>query len=242
MDVYNEEFYRVRYEQTKVAASIILDRLLSIIPMPVSAIDVGCGVGTWLSVLKEKGVVNILGIEGSWVNRHYLVIESSEFLEANLEEGIPIDKKFDLAISLEVAEHLSSSVADQFVKNLTELSDYILFSAAPPFQGGSNHINEQPIDYWREKFECQGYISLDFIRPYIWNDQRIGAWYRQNVIFLVNHTKLNKIKHFSESSPANFYMHPDIFMGKLIESQTVKGAWKLFRRAIRRKIRSLMKW
>lgn len=151
--------------------------------MPVSAIDVGCGVGTWLSVLKEKGVVNILGIEGSWVNRHYLVIESSEFLEANLEEGISIDKKFDLAISLEVAEHLSSSVADQFVKNLTELSDYILFSAAPPFQGGSNHINEQPIDYWREKFECQGYISLDFIRPYIWNDQRIGAWYRQNVIF-----------------------------------------------------------
>jgi SAM-dependent methyltransferase len=238
---YTDDFYRKRYERTKNEANLVLDRLLSVIPLPTSVIDIGCGVGTWLSIFKERGTMHVLGVEGGWVNKDYLILDSSEFMEANLEKKIAIDQRFDLAISLEVAEHLSPSVADQFIEGLTSLSDCILFSAAAPFQGGSNHVNEQPIDYWREKFESQGYVGFDFIRPYIWNDKRIGVWYRQNVVFFVSVDKLNSIEGLNIFPSANFYMHPDIFMDKILEAQTLKGSWRLFRKAFRNKIFSFLK-
>ena len=63
-----------------------------------------------------------------------------------------LERKFDLAISLEVAEHLKSSSSEDFVQSLTTLAPMILFSAAIPHQGGLHHINEQWLEYWGDLF------------------------------------------------------------------------------------------
>src|SRR5690606_16087480 len=112
---------------------------------PKSVVDVGCGLGTFLRAFKDLGVKDVYGLDGPWVRRDllYKYIEEGEFEEADLEKPIEVTRRFDLAISLEVAEHLSEARADGFVADLGKLSDNILFSAAIPGQGGDHHINEQ---------------------------------------------------------------------------------------------------
>ena len=69
---------------------------------PKSVVDVGCGIGTFLNVFKKNHVQDVLGIDGSWVNRDLLHkhISEEEFKECNLEEPIQLEKKYDLALSL----------------------------------------------------------------------------------------------------------------------------------------------
>lgn len=240
-DVYKDDFYRTRQEKTQLASNLILDRLLQIIPPPASAVDVGCGVGVWLANLRARaggGGISVQGVDGPWVNREFLLIEEGEFLQHDLSEPIDLGNRFDLAISLEVAEHLPCGCADQFVENLISLSDFVLFSAAPPLQGGTNHINEQPIEYWVEKFEQRGYVAIDCLRPYIWNDDRIVSWYRQNIMLAVKASRVGELVLPKELLRPNGYLQPDIFLKKIEEAYTAKGAWKLLRRAVKRNFKS----
>ena len=97
-----------------------------------------------------------------------------KFIETqDLENNIQIESKFDLAITLEVAEHLSEIRADSFIDDLCALSDLILFSAAIPDQGGRHHINEQWQSYWEPKrFKQRGYHVYDIVRWKIWSSVR----------------------------------------------------------------------
>jgi 2-polyprenyl-3-methyl-5-hydroxy-6-metoxy-1,4-benzoquinol methylase len=63
-----------------------------------------------------------------------MFIKEDSFIVKNLEEYMDRQKEFDLAISLEVAEHLSQESAENFVKTLISCADYIIFSAAIPQQ------------------------------------------------------------------------------------------------------------
>jgi hypothetical protein len=168
--------------------------VLAILPKINCATDFGCGVGTWLSVLQEYGVQYIDGFDGTWVPDEYLRIPKDSFHKINFEEGIILKKRYDLAISLEVAEHLSEKIADKFIALLTSASDFILFSAAIPFQGGDNHINEQWPNYWNSLFNKNGYIAIDFLRRNIWNETSIPYWYKQNTILFVNKEKIDILK------------------------------------------------
>jgi len=154
---------------------------------PNSVVDVGCGLAQWLYVFKSYGVKDILGIDGAHVPRGELYVNKENFLEYNLEAGqsFKLNKKFELVVSLEVAEHISVNSADGFVKMLTSLGDCILFSAAIPNQTGENHVNEQPHSYWKKKFEDQGFHMLDILRPLIWNNEKVNWWYRQNIFIVV---------------------------------------------------------
>lgn len=186
---------------------------------PASVIDVGCGIGTFLHVFKEQGVKDVLGIDGKWVNKEQLYISNEEFLEANLEEPIKINRTCDLAICLEVAEHLEVAAADVIIDSLTSLSKTIVFSAATWKQGGQNHLNEQPFSYWKEKFEKRGFTLIDFFRPVFWNDERIQWWYKQNM-FLAVHGSIdakqfeNRRQHFSEN---NLVIHPGLYYERIRE-------------------------
>jgi hypothetical protein len=220
MEAYSNDFYKNRHEKTVYSADTILSILLEKIPDIDSAIDVGCGVGTWLSVLKEKGFKEIKGIDGNWVDRNLLVIPPNCFEQVDLSKDIKQPKRYDLAISLEVAEHLPPERAKGFVSFLTELSDFVLFSAAIPFQGGANHLNEQWQHYWVQLFEAQNYIVYDFIRPKIWNDSNIPFWYRQNIFCFVKKDKSPDIRLDSTSpDPATLplsIVHPDLYISKII--------------------------
>ena len=193
--------------------------------------------GTWLSVLKEKGVREIQGIDGPWVERDLLEIPRQNFRQVNLEERVNLDKKYDFAITLEVAEHLSDKTAIRFVDSLVSASDFILFSAAIPFQGGRGHINEQWPDYWADLFNERGYVPLDFVRRNIWNDKQIPVWYRQNILMFVKKEQMQRVKvpgvdAFDNHLPISL-VYPDQYLSKVNQMSSVKGSWKLFLRAVK---------
>ena len=216
---YPGKFYKKRHLQTKYAADTVISLLLENLPAVRSAVDFGCGVGTWLSILQVNGVSDILGIDGDWVDRKYLVIPKECFLEADLCGFSGVGRRFDLAISLEAAEHLPASYAVEFVRLLTEASDYVLFSAAVPGQGGEHHVNERWPSYWKDLFESEGFTAFDLIRPSIWSDNKIPFWYRQNILFFcrkgcADESLGSKYAASGTSFPLDV-VHPELYKQKL---------------------------
>lgn len=166
----------------KRSANVIVPMVITAY-QPRSVIDVGCGVGTWLSVFAAYGVERILGIDGDYIDRSQLAIPERCFLARDLASQLLwFAERFDLAVCLEVVEHLPGERADGFIEDLTDLSDRVLFSAAVPGQGGTNHVNEQPLSYWQERFARHGYRMVDELRPVIAGDSRVDWWYRQNIV------------------------------------------------------------
>ena len=145
-------------------------------------LDVGCGVGVWVNEWSSAGVSDVLGIDGNYVDRTALRIPLDKFAPVDLKQSFSLGRKFDLVQTLEVAEHLDEACADTFVESLARHGETILFSAAIPGQGGTHHVNEQWPSYWAEKFARVGYTAYDIIRPQIWTDPQILAFYRQNIL------------------------------------------------------------
>lgn len=231
MEQYAREFYADRHERTLYSAATVLSTLLKHIPAVHSAVDIGCGVGTWLSVLSTKGAEEILGIDGSWVDRALLEIPENSFMQADLQHSTPLPgRTWDLALCMEVAEHLPAESARAFITFLTTLSRRVLFSAAIPFQGGIGHINEQWPEYWVELFDEQGYGVHDIIRPEIWNDSRIPFWYRQNTLLFSRKENTGEHRQTSgngaKSPTALNLVHPDLYLGR-----QATGAWPEINRA-----------
>lgn len=192
------------------AANEIVPFLINLLE-PKSVVDVGCGIGTWLKVFKDNGVKDILGIDGDYVDKKLLKIGIESFLEYNLEELYTSNKKYDLVISLEVAEHLSFANADIFVETLTGLGSIVVFSAAIPNQGGQNHINEQIPQYWIDKFEKKEFKLYDILRPAFWDNKSVDSWYRQNILIFSNKIDLPGKFNSLESFNGNYLVHPEIF-------------------------------
>lgn len=173
---------------------------------PKSVLDVGCGTGTWLKALESFGINEYIGVDGDYVAKQDLVISHDKFIASDLKEPLQLNRRFDLVISLEVAEHLPESSADNFVKTLITHGEIVLFSAAIPNQGGQYHLNERWIKYWEEKFNAHGYYLHDIIRPLIWENERIHWWYRQN-IFLITTNK--------NETPVLSLVHPSCFTERI---------------------------
>jgi hypothetical protein len=159
------------------------------------------------------------------------------FVAVNLEEIEPQVEKYDLAICLEVAEHLRPAAAETFIKTLTSYSNTIIFSAAVPDQGGQNHLNEQWPAYWRQLFEKQGFILYDAIRPLIWEEPAVDCWYRQNIFFFINEKASVKIELPGKDSDPMLLkiIHPESFQYKsqmleriMADRFTFKGYVKMF--------------
>lgn len=150
-----------------------------------SAIDFGCGVGTWLKAFLDNGGELVKGIDFGSHDDDQLYIDKESFINMDLTEKIDLKETFDTCFSLEVAEHIEEKQADVFVQNLCRHSNIILFSAAVTGQGGTNHVNEQPQSYWVKKFEAVGYEHYDIIRPEVWNNNNIEPWYKQNIMLYI---------------------------------------------------------
>lgn len=160
---------------------------------PTSVLDLGCGRGAWLEVWKACGAPDVLGVDGDYVDRTDLAVNESEFCARDLGGTIDLRRRFDLVESLEVAEHLPESRAGGFVADLCRHGDIVLFGAAPPGQGGEQHINEQPYDYWRAFFEELGYEAFDFVRPQIASRRDVAPWYRYNTLLYVKRESIESL-------------------------------------------------
>lgn len=184
MSTYDGTFFDYVSAGAVRSAQRVLPCLLDILPID-SVLDVGCGRGAWLAVFQELGVSEIFGVDGAYVDKSTLCVPLSAFACRDLQKPFDLERRFDLVISLEVAEHLPEPVSASFVESLTRHSDMVLFSAAPPGQGGHDHINEKDYEFWRHLFAEQGYWAIDYLRPRLQYDQAIEPWYRYNPILYV---------------------------------------------------------
>ncbi|HEY9705094.1 MAG TPA: methyltransferase domain-containing protein [Allocoleopsis sp.] len=203
--------------QNRHSAQVILNILFRDFK-PQSVLDVGCGLGTWLSVCQELGVQEIQGIEGTWLDTNLLKVPKSYVLNLELEQPFQLGRKFDLVICLEVAEHLDQKAAENFIQSLTTHSDIILFSAAIPYQGGHHHVNEQWVDYWNALFRKYGYGVVDLIRGQIWQDNSVIWWLRQNILLFVKTELIAQNEHWQAATKIKFplsIVHPDVYQSKL---------------------------
>ena len=161
--IYTVRFFSEQVSGSATSASIVVPLVLSMLNVK-SVVDVGCGVGPWAAEFLANGVPEVWGIDGDYVDLSQLRIPQDRFLARDLTKSIQIDRTFDLAVCLEVAEHLPESRADGLIADLTSVAPCILFSAAVPGAGGTHHINEQYLSYWTERFLKRGYEGVDAIR------------------------------------------------------------------------------
>ncbi len=211
MKTYDKSFFEGLIAFSESSAKVIVPEIVKLLN-PKSVVDVGCGCGSFLKEFMELGVTDVIGCDNDWVPKETLLIPNN-FRTKNLNEKIEIERKFDLALSLEVAEHLLKSRAESFISELCSLSDVVVFSAATPGQGGHMHVNEQPLPYWISLFKGNGYRPFDILRGKIWN--KVPFWYAQNIIIYAN--EKGRAKHPSlmigekEGEIIMDFIHPDLF-------------------------------
>ncbi len=149
--------------------------------MPGSILDVGCGAATWLRAAQENGVTDILGIDGEENIIDELFIDQKYFRKWDLSSPVSLERKFDVALCLEVAEHLEEKYAHVLIQTLVTHADRVVFSAACPGQPGQHHVNCQWPAYWQKLFNAAGFACEDSLRWIIWDASVIEPWYRQNM-------------------------------------------------------------
>lgn len=224
--VYNDRFYSGQMHGSRRSAQEAVGLVLSLTEAR-SVIDVGCGMGAWLSACLESGVEEITGLDGGYVDINKLLIPRERFIPSDLARGMSHRGRYDLVISLEVAEHLPASRAAGFVQDLVELGPVILFSAAIPGQGGTHHVNEQWPEYWRDLFARHDYVLIDCLRRRLWNNERVDICYRQNMMFYVRRCHLANVPGLAREQGCSglaplSIVHPQLFQDCLTRPMTLR--------------------
>lgn len=197
---YPEEYYNTR------SAEAVLAMLVQMFH-PASVLDVGCGNGSWLTVAKQLGIGDVLGVDLHEELPQSWPLEARAYRRQDLSQPFDLGRQFDLILCLEVAEHLPPEAAETLVESLARHGSRIVFSAAIPRQGGEGHIHEKEPGYWQALFNQRGYRTFDDIRPRIWSNQTVCWWYRQNM-FLAIREELSGAR-LSEVIP--HLVHPELF-------------------------------
>lgn len=239
---YDSSFYDETLLTSERSARHIVPLIMQLLNVS-SVVDFGCGTGSWLGQFYVRQVKDLLGIDYSSISYEALQIPGKYLRKENIGQPMDFDRQFDLAMSLEVAEHLPESSAATLVSNLVKAAPIVLFSGAIPHQGGTNHINEQWPEYWAELFAEHDYVPVDALRETLWNDDNVAYWYAQNLIFYVKRDCLNNypaLKPFIASTNPKFLtrIHPKVYVRnyKMLKNPMLVCArlgWNLLPRPIR---------
>lgn len=157
VDYYDEAYYTRRLSKAWRADSDSIAAAVYHEFDPRRVIDFGCAVAVELSWLFEHGV-GVIGVDVHPAAIDHAVIPDECMVRHDLKEPYVALKDFDVAMCLEVAEHLPESAAETLVGSCVGAANTVVFTAATPEAGGgTHHVNEQPREYWIERFERQGY-------------------------------------------------------------------------------------
>jgi SAM-dependent methyltransferase/4-amino-4-deoxy-L-arabinose transferase-like glycosyltransferase len=199
MPSYDASFF----EYVNASASAAAERIVPLLQQqlsPASVLDVGCGQGAWLAVWQRHGVDDVFGVDGSYVDRSKLLFAPGCFYAHDLSQPFDLGRRFSLVECLEVAEHLPPGSAEALVDSLIRHGEVIVFSAAPPGQGGHDHVNERSYGYWRTLFSQRGYLAADYLRPRILDDPTIDRWYRYNTLLYVSRDAMPRLNEAVQAS------------------------------------------
>jgi hypothetical protein len=172
-------------------------------------------------------VADVLGIDGPWTKDTQRELPDVLFLEHDLRQPLKLDRLFDLAVCLEVAEHLPPEAAQRLVESLTHLAPIVLFSAAIPFQGGEGLINERWPSFWSDLFASYGYRCPIDLRHRFWTNDAVEVWYRQNMACYIANSQLDTLRRLSSASGATpngpmDAVHPGLYLRLVRESDRRK--------------------
>ena len=224
---YDKNFFEGFAEDSARSARIVLGTLFETYK-PASVLDVGCGIGAWLSNAAPLGATSVRGLDGPWVSPEQLRIPAQSFEKIDFEAAEwPEVRPVDLAMSLEVAEHLSVESGKRLVDYLTASAPVVLFSAAIPYQGGEGHRNEQWQSYWARLFATKGYQPSLALRTRIWEQDAVEFWYQQNIVvyYAPSHAS-----YFAEekSALAMDVIHPRLYDIRVIRREKRRQRWRRF--------------
>lgn len=185
--LYGKKFYDKQGPGSAASAKLVVPTIIELF-QPNSAIDIGCGIGTWCEALAEAGVTDTFGLDGPWIERERFALGPERFIAFDFDKSEkpfrpPLPRPhFDLLVSFEFLEHVDPAHAADIVQFMAATADIVVAGAAPPGQGGKNHVNEQWPSYWAGLFAAHGFVAFDALRPLIWNLSGVEPWYLQNPI------------------------------------------------------------
>lgn len=227
MTIYNNNFYINQVKEAHTSASIYCD-ILSKYLIPSSVVDVGCGRGPWLKAfndlsIKHDKLQSLTGIDGPWNSKDDLILDDVDYIGYDLNKlgELNLNKKYDVAISVETAEHIEKESTSAFIKTLCDLSDVVIFSAAFTKQGGIFHINERLHSEWADFFILNDFSVYDIFRPLVWGNKNVKYWYQQNVfLYVKNNSEFsNTLVKYRISPMKNLLfmdaVHPLLFSERL---------------------------
>ena len=173
-DIVTDELYNEQYVEKIVGKKwryetipVLVQRLWEFFG-PKSVIDFGCANGLHMKHFMEKGC-NVMGIEGSSYFAKHIQKNAwyADYLIQDIREPFNLGKKYDLAICIEVLEHIEEKYAEAAVKNICNHASSF-FITASDIPKGNVHCNAKPKKYWVDMFESIARIkyiheeSLDF--------------------------------------------------------------------------------
>jgi SAM-dependent methyltransferase len=232
---YDAAFFDAVHSTASRSAAVVAPLVADLVE-PTSVVDVGCGLGAWLARFSELGIDDVLGLDGDHVERERLVIPEDRFRAVDLGLPFELERRFDLVVSLEVAEHLPPDRAAGFVDSLTALGPIVLFSAAIPGQGGTGHVNEQWPTYWARLFSERGFALVDALRAQLWENKEVAWWYSQNIVLYVREPELRRRPRLKrETAQPLRLVHP-----ALHELRTEELRWERNTAAARRRLEQVV--
>lgn len=192
---------------------LILAALNALMPLQ-SAVDFGTGRGAWLKAAMVRGIADVRGYDIPEIPVEQRQFPAECFFPADLGRPVTVGRRFDLAISTEVAEHLPHEHAATFVANVASAADLVLFSAAIPYQGGAGHVNENWVEYWVKRFAAQGFDCFDFLRMQFWNEAAIRSYYRQNLLVFARGAATQALREagHAPNPQAPSLVHPEQYL------------------------------
>lgn len=209
---YTPEYYEKHAEGSYESAKEILPLIAAwadeVLGREIRSIfDFGCGSGQWLRAAREFWPE--IEINGFDPNSPGPILESKDVRQERTW-GF-----HDIALCLEVAEHIEPESAGELIDTLCSLSGIVAFSAAIPGQGGKNHVNEQWPEYWAKLFRERGYLPFDIIRWAVWDNEGVQPWYKQNLIVYAQREILDGLP---SSGPVKEMVHPDLYRGWVLKA------------------------
>lgn len=224
-ELYGKAFLK-HNKMTAIRSARELVPFLYDLLQPESVLDFGCAEGSFLDVFLELDTdIFTAGYDGPWIPQnllHYWVewdVEEKDGMPPVAQLNKDIDgnvisksadgtlDKYDLALCLEVGEHLPKKYAKPLVRWLCDSAHAVAFGAAIPKQGGTRHINCQWQSWWAALFEECGYVAWDCIRPKFWETDEIDWWYTQNTVLYIDPSIISR-DPYTPFFPLDFYGYP----------------------------------
>lgn len=188
--VYEEDYYRDMLDPERLAdvnafCDVVAQRF-----QPESVIDFGCGTGRFLLPFQQAGV-DVKGLDASGDALELSPVPDSNLIQHDLRTPFHPDRRYDLALCIEVLEHIPDGEAQTTVSSIARAGERAVVTAAPPGQGGKHHVNEQPRRYWKELFQEAGMEyqrdSVEEVRHEL--EAETLEWLTDNLMIFQSHPK-----------------------------------------------------